>query len=106
MMIRNTTKIIGGVRRCATRATIIGSRRQFNFASSRYASAFDKIPTPDVDKLRKDAVAYLDSFDKQSWYDDPVRTYQTVVSIFGFVFYIYTSHTKQYHGNMHRYAPS
>ena len=93
MMIRNTTRIISGARRCAIRTTIIGSRRQFNFASSSYASAFFEIPTPDVDKLRKDAVAYLESFDKQSWYDNPVRTYQTVVSIVGFVFHIwYISH--------------
>ena len=48
-------------------------RRQFNFASSQYASCFTEIPTPDVDKLRKDAVEYLDKFDKQTWYDDPVR---------------------------------
>ena len=48
-------------------------RRRFNFASSQYASCFTEIPTPDVDKLRKDAVEYLDKFDKQTWYDDPVR---------------------------------
>ena len=48
-------------------------RRRFNFASSQYASCFTEIPTPDVDKLRKDAVDYLDNFDKQTWYDDPVR---------------------------------
>ena len=48
-------------------------RRQFNFASSQYAACFTEIPTPDVDKLREDAVEYLDKFDKQTWYDDPVR---------------------------------
>ena len=46
--------------------------RQFNFGSSQYASCFDEIPTPDVDKLRRDAISYLDSHDKQWWYDDPV----------------------------------
>ncbi|KAL9182185.1 hypothetical protein ACHAXT_012837 [Thalassiosira profunda] len=63
--------ILGGVgsepAHCNGRGT-----RNFNFASSQYASCFDDIPTPDVPKLRKDAVEYLDSFDKQSWYDDPV----------------------------------
>ena len=46
--------------------------RNFNFASSQYASCFQDIPTPDVAKLRRDALEYLDSFDKQVWYDDPV----------------------------------
>jgi len=55
-----------------TTATSHILKRQFNFASSQYASCFDEIPTPNVDKLRKDAVAYLDSFDRKSWYDDPV----------------------------------
>jgi len=54
------------------RLRIDQTTRQYNFASSQYASCFEDIPTPDVVKLRKDAVEYLDSFDKQSWYDDPV----------------------------------
>lgn len=58
----------------STSQKITTTTRQFNFASSQYASCFDEIPTPDVVKLRKDAVKYLDSFDKQSWYDDPVRS--------------------------------
>ena len=46
--------------------------RQYNFASTPYASCFQDIPTADGEKLRKEAVSYLDSFDKQSWYTDPV----------------------------------
>ena len=47
-------------------------RRSFNFASTQYAACFDDIPTPNVDKLRKDAVDYLDTFNHQLWYDEPV----------------------------------
>lgn len=47
--------------------------RQYNFASTQYASCFSEIPTADVDKLRKDAVSYLDAMDKQLWYTNPVR---------------------------------
>ncbi|KAL7536023.1 hypothetical protein ACHAXR_006864 [Thalassiosira sp. AJA248-18] len=76
-------RILGGIKKsninCCVSSSSLGANtsqkimtRQFNFASSQYASCFDEIPTPDVDKLRKDAVDYLDSFDKQSWYDDPV----------------------------------
>ena len=53
--------------------------RHFNFASSQYASCFDDIPTPDVPKLRKDAVDYLDSFDTQSWYEDPVSSLLSIL---------------------------
>jgi hypothetical protein len=34
--------------------------RQFNFASSQYASCFDDIPKSNVDKLKRDAMEYLD----------------------------------------------
>lgn len=47
--------------------------RQFNFASSQYASCFTEIPTPNVYKFRKDAIEYLERFDGKKWYDDPVR---------------------------------
>ena len=48
------------------------ARRRFNFASSQYASCFEGVPSPDVDRLRDDAVSYLEAFDARSWYDDPV----------------------------------
>ncbi|KAL3761781.1 hypothetical protein ACHAWU_001297 [Discostella pseudostelligera] len=51
---------------------MMSQHRQYNFASTQYASCFTDIPTADAEKLRKDAVSYLDSFDKQSWYNDPV----------------------------------
>ncbi len=47
-------------------------RRSFNFASTQYAACFDDIPTPNVEKLRKDAVDYLDTFNHRLWYEDPV----------------------------------
>jgi len=67
--IKNTNVYYGG---SSSIGAIHRITRQFNFASSQYASCFDEIPAPDVDKLRKDAIVYLDSFDKQLWYDDPV----------------------------------
>lgn len=59
-------------RRCNIQRQVITTRR-YNFASTQYASCFTDIPTADVDKLRKDAVSYLDAMDKQSWYTNPVR---------------------------------
>lgn len=47
-------------------------RRGFNFASSGYASCFTDIPKPDPAKIRRMAVAYLDTFDTKAWYTDPV----------------------------------
>ncbi|KAL3790421.1 hypothetical protein HJC23_013593 [Cyclotella cryptica] len=46
--------------------------RQFNFASSQYASCFDEIPKPDVEKFKRDAMEYLDRFDAKNWYDDSI----------------------------------
>jgi hypothetical protein len=48
------------------------SKMSFHFASSEYAKCFQGLPTPDVPKLRKSAIAYVDSFDKDLWYNDPV----------------------------------
>jgi hypothetical protein len=47
----------------------------FHFASSEYAACFQDLPVPDIPKLRKSAVDYIDSFDAQTWYNDPVRRY-------------------------------
>ncbi|KAL3915797.1 MAG: hypothetical protein SGILL_005477 [Bacillariaceae sp.] len=46
----------------------------FHFASSEYAACFQSLPVPDVPKLRSSAIAYLDGFDKQSWYNDPIAS--------------------------------
>eukprot|EP00581_Thalassiosira_minuscula_P008497 CAMPEP_0183706686 /NCGR_PEP_ID=MMETSP0737-20130205/3445_1 /TAXON_ID=385413 /ORGANISM="Thalassiosira miniscula, Strain CCMP1093" /LENGTH=808 /DNA_ID=CAMNT_0025934161 /DNA_START=81 /DNA_END=2507 /DNA_ORIENTATION=- len=80
-IIKNTTNV-DSARGSGSTSLLLGTKdnnrqhqiikRQFNFASSQYASCFEDIPTPDVAKLRKDAISYLDAFDKQSWYDDPV----------------------------------
>jgi hypothetical protein len=45
----------------------------FHFASSDYAASFQGVPVPDIPKIRQSAVEYLEQFDPQSWYDDPVR---------------------------------
>lgn len=71
-MIINTAKAFlarQGLQNAAKNKVIA---RQFNFASSQYASCFADIPTPDVAKFRQDAIAYLDGFDGKKWYDDPV----------------------------------
>ena len=49
------------------------SIRHFNFASSQYASCFTEIPTPNVEKFKRDAIKYLDEFDNKTWYNNPVR---------------------------------
>ncbi|KAL7431676.1 hypothetical protein ACHAXM_002774 [Skeletonema potamos] len=56
----------------ARRLAATHRRRSFNFASTQYAACFDDIPTPNVGKLRKDAVDYLDTFNHHLWYEDPV----------------------------------
>ena len=48
--------------------------RAYNFASSQYNAAFGDLPPVDRDKLRSDALAYMERFDAQKWYDDPVAT--------------------------------
>jgi hypothetical protein len=54
----------------------------FHFASRDYANAFQNLPVPDVPALKQSALEYLDSFNEQSWYDDPVRyvTFRNVAS--------------------------
>lgn len=48
------------------------SRMSFHFASSEYAGCFQDVPTPDIPKIRQSAIDYLDRFNPQSWYDEPV----------------------------------
>mmetsp|Transcript_2700 Transcript_2700/g.4083 ORF Transcript_2700/g.4083 Transcript_2700/m.4083 type:complete len:706 (+) Transcript_2700:156-2273(+) len=45
-----------------------------NFGSTSYASAFEGLPTPDVDFLRRSALEFLAAFDKQKWYEDPMTS--------------------------------
>jgi hypothetical protein len=61
------------------------STMSFHFASSDYAKSFQGLPTPDIPKLKKSAMDYLDKFDKQSWYTDPVS-----VSLFVCLFVLST----------------
>eukprot|EP01134_Creolimax_fragrantissima_P001196 CFRG1196T1 len=49
-------------------------RRSYNFASTSYAECFGDLPAVDMDKLRKDALKYLDTFDPKKWYDAPIVT--------------------------------
>ena len=48
--------------------------RQYNFASTEYKSCFGGLPIADGVKLREDTIAYLDTFDAQTWFDDPVTS--------------------------------
>ena len=49
-------------------------KRNYNFASSEYKSCFGGLPVADGVQLRKDTIAYLDKFDQDKWYNDPVTT--------------------------------
>ena len=49
-------------------------KRNYNFASSEYKSCFGGLPVADGVQLRKDTIAYLDKFDQDNWYNDPVTT--------------------------------
>lgn len=48
--------------------------RQYNFASTKFKECFGALPIADGAKLRSDTIAYLDAFDPQVWYDDPVTS--------------------------------
>ena len=58
-----------------------GQYASFHFASSEYAKCFRDLPKPDVRFLKETAVDFLDAFDKESWYEDPVRGTRSVVVI-------------------------
>eukprot|EP00545_Synedropsis_sp_CCMP1620_P006688 CAMPEP_0119013940 /NCGR_PEP_ID=MMETSP1176-20130426/9266_1 /TAXON_ID=265551 /ORGANISM="Synedropsis recta cf, Strain CCMP1620" /LENGTH=731 /DNA_ID=CAMNT_0006967069 /DNA_START=210 /DNA_END=2405 /DNA_ORIENTATION=+ len=45
-----------------------------NFGSDSYASAFENLPVPDVQALRQSTLDYLEDFDKQLWYDEPITS--------------------------------
>lgn len=48
------------------------SIRTFHFATGEYTACFHDLPTVDTSLLRDQAKEYLESFDRQIWYDDPV----------------------------------
>jgi len=49
-------------------------RRWYHFASPSYANSFGDFPAVDVAKLRQDTVKHLDSFQAETWFQDPVCT--------------------------------
>jgi hypothetical protein len=66
---------VGAPRKTKTEQTTTTTtkRMSFHFASSEYAKCFRDQPEPDVNMLKQSAVDFLDTFDKESWYKDPVR---------------------------------
>jgi hypothetical protein len=50
-------------------------QRTYNFASTEYHEAIANLPTVNADKLRSDAIEFVDKFNPQKWYEDPVCTY-------------------------------
>uniref|UniRef100_A0A7S2WTZ2 Aldehyde dehydrogenase domain-containing protein n=2 Tax=Rhizochromulina marina TaxID=1034831 RepID=A0A7S2WTZ2_9STRA len=50
-------------------------RRGYNFGSNKYAAAFQTPrPPADVARLRAAAINYIEHFNKEEWFDSPVRT--------------------------------
>ena len=45
-----------------------------SFATTQYNSAFGDLPAHDSAGLRAATLKYLESFDKQLWFDDPMLT--------------------------------
>ncbi|MGK3747908.1 MAG: hypothetical protein ACI8RD_000198 [Bacillariaceae sp.] len=60
-----------------TTTTTTTKKVSFHFASSEYAKCFRDQPEPDVNMLKQSAVDFLDTFDKESWYKDPVSYVHT-----------------------------
>jgi hypothetical protein len=54
--------------------SVVGERT-FHFASNDYTKCFYNLPQPDMDALRNSSRVYLQSFDPQTWYNDPVRKF-------------------------------
>jgi hypothetical protein len=48
--------------------------RCYNFASTEYKLCFGGLPIADGVKLRREAIAYLDTFEPESWFADPVTS--------------------------------
>jgi hypothetical protein len=53
---------------------VTSQRRAYNFGSPAYNACFAGQPSPDGARLRADALTYLEGFDPQAWYDDPVAS--------------------------------
>ena len=49
-----------------------GQSASFHFASSEYDRCFQDLPKPNVGFLKDSSIAFLDGFDKELWYKDPV----------------------------------
>eukprot|EP00040_Diaphanoeca_grandis_P031008 m.184694 g.184694 ORF g.184694 m.184694 type:complete len:736 (+) comp32203_c1_seq1:199-2406(+) len=68
----------GNLRQLSCRQIRIASTvqvRDYNFASSRYVECFGNLPSTDhMDVVRADTISYMQSFDQQSWFNDPVCT--------------------------------
>jgi hypothetical protein len=47
-------------------------RMSFHFASHEYDSCFRDLPQPNVTQLRQATLSYLDTFDPNTWYQDPI----------------------------------
>jgi len=70
--------MLGAISRLSSSATrrSVACRfsREFHFASKQFAKCLVDLPEPDMVKMRQDAVAFMEAFDSNSWYSDPVRT--------------------------------
>ena len=59
----------------------VASERHFHFASHDYMRTFRDLPKPDIEAIRNSSKVYLQSFDPQLWYDDPVRRIQCASAV-------------------------
>jgi hypothetical protein len=56
-----------------TKRAVAPLKMSFHFASSDYASCFLMLPQPDTEFMRNQAIEYLETFDKTTWFQAPVR---------------------------------
>jgi hypothetical protein len=48
--------------------------RSFHFGTKEYSACFHGLPVVDTQRLRDSTISYLDSFDAELWYTDPIAT--------------------------------